>query len=100
MIEFKIINAADQQFSAILEDRRVTLRLRYNTVDDRWSLDLAIDDVPVLLGRKVVTGVDLLAAFNFQIGMIFALSETSDNVEPGRSQLPDGLVKLYHTGTL
>lgn len=100
MIEFSIIDAADQQFAASLNNRRVTLRLRFNTVDQRWSFDLAIDDTPVLFGRKIVTGVDLLAAFDFQVGLIFALPEKDDTTEPGRFELPNGLVKLYHTDTL
>lgn len=99
MIEFKIINEPDQQFGAVLDGRRVTLRLRYNTTTDRWSFDLAIDDLPALYGRRIVTGVDLLDSFNFGIGAIFALSETLNTAHPGRNELPGGLVKLYHAAT-
>ena len=94
MKEFSISNSADQQFSTIVNDQRITLRLWYARSNDRWSFDLSIDNNPVLHGRKIVTGVDLLAAFNFGIGVFFAHSET--NRKADRSNLSDGLVKFYH----
>lgn len=91
---FEIRDHADQQFGTIINSRRVTIRLRYNTTIDRWSFDLSIDDEPVLYGRRVVTGVDLLAAFDFGIGMIFA-SVMRDGGEPSRSGLVDGSVRMF-----
>ena len=96
-VEFKIVDAADQRFSAFLGDRRVTVRLRYNPTIDRWSLNLAIDDLPVLHGRRVVTGVDLLRAYNFGIGIMFAQEEKAGTfLPPGKRELVGGLVKLCH----
>jgi len=95
MIEFPITDAADQQFGAVLNNRRVTLRLRYNVTTDRWSFNLSIDDTPVLHGRRIVQGVDLLAAFDFGIGAIFAYS-TDESSEANRDNLPSGVVRLYH----
>ena len=95
-VEFKIVDAADQQFAARLGNRRCTMRLRYNPTNQRWSFNLAIDDQMVLHGRRIVTGVDLLRAYHFGIGLIFAGSEGKILVEPGRSELINGLVKLYH----
>lgn len=90
---FKIIDEADQQFSAVMNNRRVTIRLRYNKVLDRWMLDLSIDDVPVLNGRRIVAGLDLLRGFGFGVGAIVAYSPTG--AAPGRSAFPLGSVKLY-----
>jgi len=95
MIEFSIIDEADQQFATVLEGRRVTIRLRYNVTIDRWSFDLAIDDQPVLTGRRIVTGIDMLAPFNLGIGAMFALAE-KDGAVPDRNNLPRGIVRLYH----
>lgn len=95
MIAFKIIDAADQQFGATLNNQRVTIRMRWNLTSGRWSFDLSIDDVPVLTGRRIVTGIDLLSAFDFGIGAIFALPAVA-NAEPGRDDLPAGNVRLYH----
>lgn len=95
MIEFDISDQANQQFSVVLNNRRVTIKLWYSVFADRWSMDFSIDAEPVLTGRKIVEGVDLLAAFNLGVGVMFAFSESQS--EPGRDQLPNGLVKLYHT---
>ncbi len=95
MIEFSIIDEADQQFATVLDGRRVTIRLRYNVTTDRWNMDLSIDDQPVLTGRRVVTGIDLIEPFNFGIGAIFALPEKAGEV-PDRNNLPRGIVRLYH----
>jgi hypothetical protein len=95
MIEIPVIDAADQQMAATLGGRRVTLRLRYNVNADRWTFDLSIDDVPVLTGRKIVTGIDLLAPFKFGIGLLFA-DDGGKGILPGRTELPRGLVRLYH----
>lgn len=94
MIEFKITDEADQRFSTVVNNQRVTIRLWYAVKNDRWSADISIDGDPVLHGRKIVEGCDLLAAFDFNIGVIFAHSEKEN--EPGRDQLPDGLITIYH----
>jgi len=94
VIEFPILDEPDQMFGAVLNRRRVSLRLRYNGVSDRWSFDLSIDNLPVLSGRRIVTGVDLLQPYRFDIGVMFAAPVT-DGAEPNRTDLPAGLVRLY-----
>ena len=95
MIEMSVIDAADQQFGAIMNNQRVTVRLRYSAVPDRWYMDLSLDDLPVLYGRKVVTGVDLVAGLSLGIGMIFALPVNPEAPVVDRQSLPSGRVKLY-----
>lgn len=95
MITFKIADEADQQFATVLNGRRVTIRLRYNVMTDRWSFDLSIDDLPVLHGRRIVTGIDLLEPFQFGIGMIVAAPIKQGSL-PDRDDLPNGNVKLFH----
>ncbi len=95
MNRFEILDQADQQFGTIIDGRRITLRVRYNPSSDRWSFDLSIDDKPVLQGRRIVTGIDLLAPFDFGLGVIFAASVT-EGAEPDRSALPAGTVRLFH----
>lgn len=94
MKQFTIIDAADQQFSTILNNRRVTFRIRYNVTTDRWSMDLSIDDLPILHGIRLVAGVDILAPFNLGIGHIYLLA-TSAGIDPDRDGLPSGLVRMY-----
>lgn len=94
MIVFSISDDSDQQFSTVINNQRVTIRLWYSGFNDRWSADISIDGAPVLHGRRIVTGSNLLAAYDFELGVLFAHS--NKNYEPGRDQLPEGLVKIYH----
>lgn len=94
MIQFEVRDHPDQQFSTIIGNRRVTLRLRYNVSSDRWSFDLSLDDQPILHGRRIVTGIDLLAPFNLGLGVIFAEAITP-GAEPDRAALPAGTVGLF-----
>lgn len=97
MIEFIIEDQPDQQFSIILENRRVTMRLVYNQTSERWSFDMSIDDLPILHGRRIVTGVDLLKSFDFGVGVLFAAPMLDGFIEPDRTGLVDGRVKIFHT---
>lgn len=95
MVQFKISTDPDQQFSLIMAGHRVTIRLRYNKTVDRWSFDLSIDDLPVLTGRRIVVGVDLLAAYpSLGIGMLIAIDDVEGS-QPNRDDLPNGKVRLY-----
>jgi len=97
MESIRIIDSADQQFGMVMNRHRVTMRVRYNPSNNRWSFDLALDDLPVLHGRKIVTGVDLLRAYHFDIGIMFCVPPGTKNYEPGRNELITGLVKIYTT---
>lgn len=96
MIEFRILDEPRQKFSLLLNRRRVTFELWYSVTTQRWSMDLAIDGAPVLHGRRIVTGADLLAPFSLGIGILFAWPEV-DGANPDRQALPLGTVRLYHT---
>lgn len=94
MIQLTIIDAADQQFGTIINNQRVTFRVRWNAIANSWAFDLAIDDLFILTGRRVVLGCDLLAEFNLDLGQIWAL-DFKDGAYPGRDELPAGDVRLY-----
>lgn len=94
MIQIDILDESRQKFSLILSGQRVTMELMYSVLEDRWSFNLALDGEPVIHGRKMVLGVDLLAPFQLGIGVLFLHSDTG--VQPNRQNLPLGLVKLYH----
>lgn len=94
MKEITITDDPDQRFSVTLNGRRVTFRFRYNPTWDRWTFDLARDDVPVIYGRRVVVGVDMLRAFNLGLGALVARAMTPGAV-PDRYGLPRRSVRLY-----
>jgi len=93
MIRMKIIDAADQKYSTIINNRRVTIRLRFNHASGFWAMDLALDGDYVLHGRRIVLNMNLIKPFGFNIGAIFAYSPSGAN--PGRTELVDGTVGLY-----
>ena len=95
MIQFKLKAHPKQRFSVLLNRRRVSFQLWYSLTTDRWSLDLSVDDKPVLHGRRIVTGIDLLEPFRLGIGIIIAFSETG--AKPDRNNLPSAIVGLFHT---
>ncbi|PHP66554.1 hypothetical protein CSC94_12760 [Zhengella mangrovi] len=92
MRQFTIIDAADQRFDTLINGKRVSIRLRYNVSTDRWTMDLAVSSTPVLEGRKIVPGVDLLGAFDLGLGIIFVSGEAA----PRYSDLINGTAILYH----
>lgn len=51
---------------------------------------------PALRGRRVVLGRDLLAAFDFGIGSIFAVDYDRTGAAPDRQALPARRVRLFH----
>lgn len=93
MIQLDILDESRQKFSLIFNGQRVTIELWYNNTEDRWCFDLMLDGDPIISGRKIVTGVDLLAPFQLGLGVLFALSVNGS--KPTRDALPLGLVKLY-----
>jgi hypothetical protein len=98
LVSFRITDSPDQQFSATLGGKRVVMRIRYNPSINRWSLNLGIDKDMVLHGRRIVTGCDLLDAFDFGIGVLFAGTDKpgGEDLPPGREELVGGTVKLFH----
>lgn len=92
MQSFVIADAADQRFDIIVSGQRVSIRLRWNETSQAWSMGLSISTVPKIEGRKIVGGVNLLAAFNLGIGGIFA----DGDGPPSYDQLVTGARKIYH----
>jgi hypothetical protein len=95
MREFVISDAPDQEFTTILNGQRCGLRFRYSPTTDRWNFDLRIADELVLIGRRVVTGVDLVGAFDFGIGGIFAGDFEGKGAAPGRTEIPERRIRIY-----
>lgn len=94
LYDLPIIDAPDQTFTCSLNDKRCQFRVVFNETSNRWSFDLWINDILVLTGRRIVTGVDLVRAFAFDIGAVFAFSWGAEGIAPDRVNLPAGRVKL------
>ena len=92
----KIINAPSQTFSMVLNQKRCSFAFKYNETNDRWSFDLSIDDRPSLHGMRVTLDKDLLEHYQFGIGKLFAVDYSELGNKPGREELHDGTVRLFH----
>ncbi len=87
--------AASQVFSMILETRKVTIRLVYIALLDRWTIDLDRDEVTILSGQRLVTGIDMLGAYNFKLGALFCIAGDGPGDDPGRNDFEERL-QLIH----
>lgn len=95
MIQITVIDAADQQTGTIINNQRVTLRFRWNLIANSWSFDLAVDDLPILNGRRIVIGADMFNGLGLDLGQLWAI-DFRTGAYPGRVELPSGDVRLYH----
>lgn len=99
MQEIKLIDSPSQILSMRLNDRAVRFHFKFNTVSERWTFDLYIDNALVLAGRKVVVDTNLIspfATFN-TLGILFATDPENQANVPNRTNLPAGLVRFFHT---
>ena len=95
MREILLSTDPGQAFTTSFNGIRCRMRIRYNTFADRWFFDLWVRDVLMLSGRRIVTGVDLLAAFGLGIGALFAVDYAGAGAVPDRTALPARQVRLY-----
>lgn len=91
MKEFIVTDAADQRFAAVLNGVRVTLRLWWNHETGFWSMSIYQGDTAMIVGRRIVPGINLLRRRDLGLGMIFALGEAK-----GRAAFTSGALRLYH----
>lgn len=94
--ELPITSAPSQAFTTTLSGKRCDFVVTYSTWAGRWSFDLVVEGVSVLAGRRIVTGVDLVAPFRLGLGSIIAAGWGDQNAEPDRENLPAGIVRLFH----
>lgn len=94
MREFTITDDAEQEFTVILNGKRCTIRLRYNVSADRWMMDLKIDEATVLSGRRLVLDVDVIAPYDFGVGVLF-ISALGQDTKPDRFCFSEGRVRMF-----
>ena len=94
MVEIQLSDVADQEFQLYLEGKIVIMRVRWHDVPQRWHMDLVVEGEVKLLGRPIVVGSDLVDAFDFGIGRIFAWPATA-GAEPTRYAFAERSVRLY-----
>ncbi len=94
--EITVIDAPWQRLETYLNDTAVAIELFWNETTARWSMTLEIEGVTVLTGKGLVTGVDLLAPYQFGIGSLYVVDWEGLGGSPGRDALPSGQFRLIH----
>ncbi len=62
--QLPIDNTPARNVTTTINNISVKIRTYYNVIDEGWFFDLYdIDDEPIVLGRALVTGLELLHAF-------------------------------------
>lgn len=83
------LSADNQIFSISLQGRQLRLRVTYRD-EAGWILDiLATDDMPIITGIPLVSGVDLLAAYRHLglTGGLYLVSEEAAQEYPTKTNL-------------
>ena len=94
MQQINVGAAPDQRLSAVLDARRATFRFRFNAWAGRWHFDMALDDQPVIYGRRIVTNRNLLPEIVFP-GRLFAYVYGGGS-QPGLADFASGAAALFY----
>lgn len=90
------VDAPLQTLAIVLNSRRCTLTFRWNKMIDRWSLDLDIDSVPALTGKRLVPYNDVLGPFDFDLGGLFVGDYAGNGEAATYDAMVSGRLRLYH----
>ena len=90
------VDAVKQTCSIVLNGRRCTMCFTWNKMIDRWSMDLDIDAVPALKGRRLVPFNDLLGPFDLGLGAMFVGDYEGTGEPTTYDAMVSGRHRLYH----
>jgi hypothetical protein len=89
-----------ERLTTTIEGRTISLRVRYSSESESWFLDLAetqpgTEETPLLSGRRITLGNDLLGSLDLRLGALYAIDTTGAGVDPGAGDL-GSRVLIYH----
>lgn len=89
-----------ERITTSIEGRTISMRIRYSSESEAWHLDLAetqpgTDETPLLSGRRITLGNDLLRGLSLGLGALYAIDTTGSGVDPGAGDL-GSRVQIYH----
>lgn len=94
--EITVIDAPRQQMSTVLAGVAVEIELFWNETVGRWAMSISRDGIPLVQGRRLVAGVDLLRGYALGLGKLMIFDWEGKGGEPGRRELPSGQFRLLH----
>lgn len=83
-----------------LQGRSIAIRTRYSSEAEAWTLDVSEADpggseVPLISGRRITLGNDLLKGHALRLGALYAIDTTGTGSDPGAGDL-GSRVLLFH----
>ena len=92
--EISIANHPDQELSVRFSDQDVRLKILFNPSANRWTMDIWIDGVLRLAGRKLLASIDIIEPYDLGIGHIYVVDTRMQKQQPERYNFPAGDVRL------
>jgi hypothetical protein len=95
LLHIPLHGIASEAFSVNLNGKQCDFVVHYNSFQDRFSFDLAINGVVKLQGRKLELGCDLVKAYRFGIGKLSLFDFVDGSNEADMVSIRSGKVRLY-----
>lgn len=96
MLELNVPDAAWSTNTVSLGNTLYTIDFLYNSTDERWRINIFIEDEPVLLGLKLMEQSGIIAKYRhplFNHGELFVIRRENDGLPCTRDNL--GFNKPY-----
>lgn len=95
--EIEVLDHPDQEFLIRLGNKDIRIKLLFNPSSNRWTMDIWINENLALCGRKIITGIDIIARYELEIGHIYAIDTRASPAQPERYSFTSGDVRLVHS---
>lgn len=87
MIEIPLSSDVAQQFSSVFNGKASDFRISWNSRWQTWSMDIKQDNVDILTGVPLVSGVDILAPYTLETKNMFIVNLENVNEDPDLENL-------------
>jgi len=95
--QIPLTSDGEQLFIVTLSDRQLAFRVRYNTRQGLWYLDLSDADTgeSLVYGVAMAVGINILEQYHLGLGGLWVLNEVNPTEEAGPTNLGTD-IQMYH----
>lgn len=87
MIEIPLTSAPEQLFSANIDGTTYDFRVVWNSRSEFWTISVRNQNVSILEGVPLVSGIDIFKQYNIPIRNVFMVNMDNPNVDPSFDNL-------------